>query len=121
MATIPSPDAIGFNTPQGAGMVIRAPNLQMYLPNQAGVIAETARDVQKRVDDEELSKATVQFQLAQMSELEKFEQNQDLDAASDDYNAAIDEQMGKAASNISNGQARHVYCQCYCISVNTLD
>lgn len=111
MATIPSPDAIGFNTPQGAGQVIRAPSLQMYLPNQAGVTAENARDVQRRVDDEELSKATVQFQLAQMSELEKFEENQDIDKASDDYNAAIDEQMGKAAANISNGQARNAFLE----------
>ena len=112
MATIPTADsALGLRQPTQTGTAIKAPKLDLYQGKAAGIAAGNLRKQQEKLDSEELSKAQIQYQLAQMSEIEKFEQDVDIDQAHEKYATAIDEQLAKAGQNITNPALREMFME----------
>jgi len=111
MAVIPKADSIGLRSPTQTGAALKTPKLELHRGTAGAVAAANLRKQQQALDSEELSKAQVQYQLAQISEIEKFEEDDDIDTAHDKYGAAIDEQLAKAGQNITNTGVRELFME----------
>ena len=111
MATIPTADSIGLRSPTQTGGVVKAPKMELYQGKAAHVGAANLRKQQEKLDNEEISKAQVQYQLAQMSEIEKFEKDTNIDTSHETYATAIDEQLAKAGQNITNSAVRELFME----------
>ncbi len=111
MATIPKADTLGLRSPTQTGTAIKAPKLDLYQGKAGHVTAANLRKQQEMLDSEELSKAQVQYQLAALSEIEKFEKDIDIDKSHEKYAAAIDEQLAKAGQNITNNAVREMFME----------
>lgn len=64
-----------------------------------------------RVANEELAKAEVQFQIGTMVEANKYKDDQDFDTIEERHAAGMQDQLGKAAANISSASTRALFLE----------
>ncbi|TFH50197.1 MAG: hypothetical protein E4H01_02810, partial [Lysobacterales bacterium] len=109
MAKIPTADSLGFRGPTATGGVTQSPRLELYQPKQAQIAVKALKEEAKKVDNDQLAQAQVQFKIAQMKEIEDFKNDSEIDTSAETYAGKIDEQVGKAAMNISSPQVREMF------------
>lgn len=105
-----SPDDLGLKIASGQ---IRTSRIRMEMPGfEAGeVSAKNIKIVQEQQDNEEMAKAKVEFELAQIVESQKYDQDNDLETIEERHGAGQKEGLAKAAANITNSNIRDMFIE----------
>ncbi len=112
MARIPSAEDLGQRSPSVVSQPKRGQRISMgtdlkaveTTAAQKGIAAEG-----ERISNEELATAQVQFQLGAMAEAEKYKNDSDFDTIEERHAAGIQDQLGKAAANITSRKMREMF------------
>jgi hypothetical protein len=116
MARIPSAEDLGFRSPtavtKGAdtGVIRTRAALALDLKSVETTEAQKGlKEMGDRIANEELATAEVQFQLGVMAEAEKYKNDPDLDTVEERHAAGMQDQLGKASSQITSAKTRALF------------
>lgn len=106
-----SPRDLGQRTSTALLKPYGTPDLTIPQGQATGVAAKNIQILQERQDNEELANARITFELSQIVEASKYDQDSDLETIEERHGAAQKEGLAKAAGNISNTEIRNMFIQ----------
>lgn len=110
MPRLPTADDLGVSTPTAVPRGTPLPDLRVNTEiADTSVAQQGIKDLQQRYEREELAEAETQLQLAAIQEAERLENDNEFEEHGEKHGAAMMEQLGKAAANISNAAVREQF------------
>jgi len=111
-AIIPDVQSLQRSDYSGQQQVYRAPGITpVQGPNTASIIGGLLDEQYRKQATEELAKAKVQLQLGRIEQDNAYNEDQDVDTIEERWNGQMIEHLGKAATNISEGDVREAFVE----------
>ena len=111
MAIIPDVADIGRVNPTGQAQVTQTPSIQGLQPGPESVAPELIQEAYERQVRTEVADAKTHLQLAKIEQDNAYDEDEDLDSIEERWRGQMTEQLGKAATNITDGRVRDAFVQ----------